>query len=308
MNPATNKKAALTGFILALVSALLFSMKAVLVKLAFRDTRVDAVSLLALRMLVALPFFLLVGWLSSRKSSYQPLTHTQKWQVAVLGLLGYHASSFLDFAGLQYISAGLERIVLFLYPTFTVLIQAYWFGDKISKKQWIALLLTYSGIIIAYMGELGLEGGSADMLWGGFLVFLCAITFSIYLSGSGRLIPRVGANRFTAYAMLSATAGIFIHYLLKGDYDFGSFTKEHYTYGILLGLFTTVIPVFMVSGALKRVGSNNVAIVSGIGPVSTIIQAHYLLGEPIFPAQLAGAVLVIAGIILIGWKSHHESG
>ena len=214
----------------------------------------------------------------------------------------------VDFIGLQYISAGLERLILFLYPTFVVLINALVYKQKINRSQSIALLLTYAGIGIAYFGELQFDTANPDFFWGSFLIFLCAITYSIYIVGSGRLITQIGAAKFTAYAMLSATAGIFIHFLLARDFNVLLQGDGLWLYGVLLAIVATVIPTFMLSAALKKIGSNNVAIISSIGPVSTIVQAHYFLGEPMFMEQIAGTVLVVAGVLLLSVKRKDGEG
>lgn len=114
------------------------------------------------------------------------------------------------------------------------------------------------------------------------MIFLCAITYSMYIVGSGRMIPIIGASKFTAYAMLASTGGIFIHFMLLGNYQMLTSGSGLWSYGILLAIMATVIPSFLISDGMKRIGSNNVAIISGIGPVSTIVQAHFILGEPIF--------------------------
>jgi drug/metabolite transporter (DMT)-like permease len=296
----SNKKhtISLLGFGLTLLGALLFSTKAIIVKKAFAATQVDAVSLLALRMACALPFYLAAVWLVGRKEHLRPLSPRQWWQVLGLGLIGYYCSSLFDFIGLQYISAGLERLILFLYPSFAVLINTVVFRQKVSRLQWAALLLTYLGIAIAYWGELRLDTGNPGFYWGSFCVLLCAVTYAIYIVGSGRLIPQTGATRFTAYAMLAATGGVFLHFALRGQVSPLYGQPGFWWYGLLLGVVATVVPSFLISGGLKRIGSNNVAIISAIGPVSTILQAHFILGEPIFAAQVAGTVLVIAGVLL----------
>lgn len=298
------RKPLLAGFLIAFTGAILFSTKAIIVKKAFADISIDSLSLLALRMLFSLPFYLVAVWLVSRQSKRQRLTRRQWVQIMLLGLFGYYISSFLDFEGLRYISAGLERLILFLYPTFVVLINLFFFRQRLSRIQLLALLLTYSGIGIAYFGELGLDRSNPNFLWGSLLVFLCAITYAIYIAGSGKLIPRVGATRFTAYAMLASTAGIFLHFGLRPGSEWHMLvTLQNWPYGLLLAVLATVIPSFLISAGLKRIGSNNVAIVSSIGPVSTILQAHFILDEPIIAAQIIGTLLVIAGVLLIGWKS-----
>ena len=254
-------------------------------------------------MIFALPFYLAVAFLHGQKKENVKISGRQWWYVIMLGLFGYYFSSFLDFTGLQYISAGLERLILFLYPTFAVLINVFVFKQHISKRQVIALLLTYAGIAYAFYGEVQLNEVNPNLFLGSFLVFLCAVTYSMYIAGSGKVIPMVGASKFTAYAMLAASTGIFIHFVLRGNYSQLNSGSGLWWYGLLLGVVATVLPSFMISYGLKKVGSNNVAIISGIGPVSTIIQAHLILGERIFFEQLVGTALVVAGVLLIGWKS-----
>ncbi|MEO5681771.1 MAG: DMT family transporter [Chitinophagaceae bacterium] len=301
------KNISLAGFFITFLGAVLFSTKAIIVKKAFHDTHIDALSLLAVRMVFSLPFYLGIAIFAGSKKDNTRFTKPQWFWIITLGLFGYYISSFLDFAGLQYISAGLERLILFLYPTFAVLINAFVFKQLISRIQLLALTLTYTGIAIAYIGQLHLDTASTTFFLGSFLIFLCAITYAIYIVGSGKLIPQVGATKFTAYAMLASTCGVFIHYILAGNYQLLQSGTEYWGYGILLAIFATVIPSFLISYGMKQIGSNNVAIVSGIGPVSTIIQAHYFLGEKIFSEQIAGTLLVIAGVLLIGWKSKPQA-
>jgi drug/metabolite transporter (DMT)-like permease len=295
-------KITVAGFIITLVGAILFSTKAIIVKSAFYTVQTDALTLLTLRMAFSLPFYLGAAFLSSNKKDNIRMTGKQWAIVIVLGLFGYYLSSLFDFIGLQYISAGLERLILFLYPTFTVLINVYFFKQTFASTQKIALLLTYLGIAIAYYGEIHVDTANPNFYLGSFLVFLCAITYSIYIAGSGKIIPVIGATKFTAYAMLTATTGIFIHFIFAGNISKLDTGFGLWWYGLLIAVVATVIPSFMVSEGLKRIGANNVAIISGIGPVSTIVQAHYILGEKIFTEQIIGTLLVIAGVLLIGWK------
>ena len=209
-----NNRIALAGFIIALSGSILFSTKAIIVKLAFAHTPLDALTLLTLRMIFSLPFYLVAAWIGSTRSNRPKFTRRQWMIIIVLGLFGYYLSSLFDFVGLQYVSAGLERLILFLYPTFAVLINAFIFKDKISKLQAWALALTYLGIGIAYFGEIGYTEATPQLYWGSFLIFLCSITYAIYIVGSGRMVNQVGPTKFTAYAMLTATAGIFVHFLL----------------------------------------------------------------------------------------------
>lgn len=282
---------------------MLFSTKAIIVKVAFANTATDALTLLTLRMLFSLPFYLVSALTIARNKNYTPLTRQQWIGILILGLFGYYLSSLFDFVGLQYVSAGLERLILFLYPTFAVLINAAVFKQPVTRVQQIALLLTYLGIGIAFIGELHIDTGNPNFYWGSFLIFLCAITYSSYIAGSGYMVARTGAARFTSYSMLAATTGIFIHFLIAGNNYHLLFQKtDLWGYGILLAIVATVIPTFLLAVGMKKIGTNNVAIISAIGPVSTILQAHFVLHEKIFAAQIAGTVLVIIGVLLIGWK------
>jgi drug/metabolite transporter (DMT)-like permease len=292
----------LTGLFLALTGAILFSTKAIIVKTAFAAVKVDALTLLTIRMVFSLPFYLVAAYMVSSKRSNTKLTIRQWFIILFLGFFGYYLSSLFDFIGLQYISAGLERLILFLYPTFAVLINALVYHQKIQRNQKIALGLTYAGIGLAFMGELQVDAGNAYFLWGSFLIFLCSITFAIYLVGSGRIISEIGSSKFTAYTMLAATVGVLAHFLIRGQWDDLQRSSNLWWYGILLAIAATVIPSFLTSGAIKRIGSSNAAIISSIGPVSTILQAHYFLGEKIFREQLIGTFLVLAGVLLLTRK------
>ncbi|MBO9573073.1 MAG: DMT family transporter [Chitinophagaceae bacterium] len=303
----SGKQMALGGFIITFIGAVLFSTKAIIVKLAFAKTGVDALTLLTIRMIFSLPFFLAAAFFVSSKTGNIKLTRKQWAQIIVLGLFGYYLSSYFDFSGLQYISAGLERLILFLYPTLVVLMNRMFFKSVITGIQLIALLLTYTGIAVAYYDEMQFDYNNQYFFLGSLLVFLCSITYAFYISGSGRVIPVIGATKFTAYAMLSATMGIFIHYLLRGNYIALQAAQSMWGYGILLAILATVIPTFMLSAGLSKIGSNNVAIISGIGPVSTILQAHFVLGERINAGQIIGTILVIAGVLLTGWKSEETA-
>lgn len=296
------------GFIITLLGSILFSTKAVIVKVAFAHTPMDALTLLTLRMAFSFPFYIVAAWMASSKKDVTPITARQWMYIIFLGLFGYYLSSLFDFMGLKYISAGLERLILFLYPTFAVLINFFVFRQAISRIQWSALVLTYIGIVIAYVGEMQIDFDNPDFIWGSLLIFLCAITFSTYIVGSGRCIPTVGATRFTAYAMLASSFGVFIHFAFAGNMQAAEQAAHYWWYGILLAIMATVIPTFMIANGMKRIGSNNVAIISAIGPVSTIIQAHFIVGEKIFTAQIIGTVLVVAGVLLIGWKSAKSAG
>jgi drug/metabolite transporter (DMT)-like permease len=297
-----NTHLSISGFLFTFFGAILFSTKAIIVKKAFHSISVDALTLLTLRMIFSLPFYLAAAfWINQRKNNIR-LTRRQWFNIICLGLFGYYLSSLFDFIGLQYVSAGLERLILFLYPTFTVLINTFIFKQKMFGTQFWALLLTYTGISIAYLGELRIDSGNPHFFFGSILIFLCSITYAIYIAGSGKVIPTVGVTKYTAYVMLASTAGVFIHFLATGNYQNLENSAGIWSYGLLLAIVATVLPTFMISAGMKKIGSNNAAIISAIGPVSTIIQAHFILNESISIAQMIGTVFVIFGVLLIGWR------
>jgi drug/metabolite transporter (DMT)-like permease len=302
VNPSSSKINTL-GFLITIGGAIFFSTKAIFVKLAFQDTKVDAVTLLCLRMLFSLPFYIGAAWIAHKKEGVVQLTRKQWLWVLTMGIFGYYLSSLFDFIGLQYVSAGLERLILFLYPTFAVLINTFYFKTKLSRIQILALVLTYIGIGTAYWGEIRSAQYGPQFFYGSFMIFLCAVTYSFYLVGTGRLVNAVGATRYTAYAMLAASAGIFTHFLLTHPVQNVVMTSSLAGYGIALAIIATVLPSFMMSVGMKKIGSNNVAIITSIGPVSTILQAHFFLGETIIAEQILGTALVILGVIFIGWQS-----
>jgi drug/metabolite transporter (DMT)-like permease len=302
------KKTLLQGFLLSFLGALFLSTKAILVKLALRSGHTDGVTLLALRMLLSLPFYALTAYWITRREDNVRMTSRQWTWIVVLGLLGYYLSSLFDFIGLEYISAGLERLILFLYPSFSVLINAIAFRQRISRMQFLALALTYTGIGIAYFGELRIDTGNPGFYWGSFLVFLCSVTYACYLSGMGRVVSWIAPSKFTSYSMLIAIPAVLIHHSVRQLASGGALLPlgpgngTLWIYGLLLAVITTVIPSYLISMGMKRIGANNAAIVTSIGPVSTILQAHFFLGDKIFPEQIIGTVLVIIGVLLVGWK------
>ncbi|TAH05906.1 MAG: EamA family transporter, partial [Sphingobacteriales bacterium] len=242
MEQKTVQKISWAGIIIMLAGSIFFSTKAVIVKYAFKHTAIDAISLLALRMLFSLPFYLVMAWLAAKNEPNKKLTTKQWLYIFLLGVFGYYLSSLFDFMGLKFISAGIERLILFLYPTFVLLINTVVFKESANKTQWVAVAFTYIGVVLAYFGELSVQANNAHFLLSSGLIFLCAITFAIYTVGSGRLIPVAGATRFTAYAMLFSTAGIFIHFIVAGNYTILHSGSKYVGYGFLIAIIATVIP------------------------------------------------------------------
>lgn len=290
------------GILFCLFGAVCFSTKAIFVKLAYRDTEVDAITLLALRMLFSLPFFMLSALFSSNQRSNVRFTGKQWIGVALVGCLGYYVSSLLDFLGLQYISAGIERLVLFIYPTLVLLMTSVIFKVKISPRQWFALVITYAGLFIAFWGEVSFQGATGNFYKGAALVFVCAVTYAMNIVGSGRLIPTLGAAKFNSYAMSFAAIAVLIHFFVTSDNSLLDQSYTVYFYSFSMAIISTVIPSYLLTEGIKRIGSGNAAIVGSVGPVSTILQAYFFLYEPMHAMQLAGTALILAGVLMISSK------
>lgn len=289
------------GACLVFLSAVCFSSKAVIVKLAYQY-HVDTVSLLTLRMAFSVPVFLVTGFLSKSKSSAagQPTQVTSKdyiWLV-LMGLVGYYLSSLFDFLGLQYITAGLERLILFIYPTLVVVFSAVFLGKPIRRNQYIALGLTYAGVLLVLIGDVHIESRQ-NIIKGGLLVFTSAVTYATYLMGSGQLIPKFGTVRFTSYAMTLAALGVFIHYLVAGQHHILELPTPVYLYSFLMAMIATVAPAYLLSEGIRLVGAGNASIIASIGPISTILLAYIFLGEQVSFIQLVGTFIVLTGILLI---------
>ncbi len=289
------------GASMVLVAAIMFSAKAVFIKLAYRFP-VDPITLLTLRMLFAIPFYLAVLFYLNRKNDMPKLGRQNLLWVIALGVLGYYLASFFDFYGLKFVTASLERLILFIYPTLVVLIGAFVFKRKITLVQIAAILLTYSGIIIIVLDDLKL-GNQDNILVGSFFIFLSALTFALYLVGSGEMIPKIGAVRFTAMGMTVSAICVVSHFLLThSPSGLIGFPFEVYGIALLIAFISTVIPSFMLSAGISKIGSSNASVISAIGPVSTIVLAYFFLGETITYIQMAGTVIVIAAVLMISLK------
>ena len=280
----------------AVLAAIGFSAKAILVKLAYVES-VDALTLLTLRMSFSAPIFLLIAVWSGRQQHRAALTQKDWLAVLGLGLIGYYLSSLLDFTGLQYVSAGLGRLILFLYPTLVVLLSALLFKQRIGRRVLAALLISYAGIALVYWHDA--HGGDAKVALGAGLIFISTLTYAVYLVGAGHFIQRLGAVRFTAYAMSIACGAILLQFALSHPLSALQLSSRIYSLGIGLALFSTVLPVFMLAASIRLIGSGRTAMIGALGPVSTIFLAHWILGENLSVMQMAGSVLVLGGVWLI---------
>jgi drug/metabolite transporter (DMT)-like permease len=283
------------GVLLAVLGVVLFSAKAIMVKLAY-GYGVDSVSLLLMRMLFALPVYIVTAYLVRPKTDNNIKKTDFLWLV-FFGFIGYYLASYFDFVGLKYIKAGLERIVLFIYPTLVVIISRIFLKTKITKIQIIAILITYFGVVFAFTGELEFSG--ENLILGVSFIFLSALTYAMYLVGSGWLIPKFGVVCFTSYAMIVSTVCVIVHYLLTKEINLLNYPKEVYGLGVAMAFLSTVIPSFLVSKSIKIIGSSNFSIIASVGPVSTILLAYVFLGEALTFYQIVGTVVVIFGVFLV---------
>jgi len=286
----------LAGIILVLVSAVLFSAKSVLIKLAYRE-QVDAISLLALRMVFALPFFLLMAWLSSRGQARAPLTRRDWLTLSLLGIAGYYLASLFDFLGLRYISASLERLILFLYPTITVFISALFLHKPIRPLTWLAIAVSYAGMAAVFGGEPLRHG--PHLLLGSLLVFGSALAYAGYLVGSGEVLPRIGATRATGIVLSISCLCCVLNFVLVNPLASLKVSLHIYGIGLALAVFCTVMPATLLTNGIKRIGASQAALIGGVGPVSTIYLGYLFLGETISALQGLGAALVLGGVLII---------
>lgn len=282
------------GLALAIIGSILFSAKAVIVKLAYRYG-VDAATLLTLRMALSLPFFIVALVWSSRGA--QPLSHTDHMRLIFIGLLGYYAASYLDFLGLQYVTAALERLILYLSPTLVVVLSWFVLRKHFGRYEWGALALCYGGILLVFWHDASLEGG--QVLLGSGLVFASAVCYAIYLIMSGELVQRLGAIRLTAYAMCVSSFAVFAQFAVLNPISALRQPQAVYGLSLLNALLCTVLPVFATMLAVERIGAGRASMASMIGPVSTIALAYLFLDERISVWQLAGTALVLTGIYVL---------
>jgi drug/metabolite transporter (DMT)-like permease len=287
------------GPVCAVLGVLGFSFKAILIKLAYAWHPVDAVTLLALRMLFSAPFFIaMAGW-AGRRPAARPITR-RDWRALVwLGFIGYYLASLLDFMGLVYITAALERLVLFLYPTLVVLLSAVLRGRPISRRAMLALLLSYAGIAFVFVHDLRL-GGDTTALWtGGALVFASAFAYALYLVDAGDVIARMGSLRFIAWAMLVSSAFVLTQFALTRDLALLRLPAPIYGLSLAMAVFSTVLPTWLIAEAIHRLGANTSSLIGSLGPVFTIGLGALILGEAVHGVQLFGAALVLLGVALV---------
>ena len=298
-----NHRQAIFGYLFVLLGAFGFSAKAVLVKLAYSYShQLDAITLMVLRMAISLPFFLVIAlWSandSAKANAAQRLNRLDWLMIFGLGLLGYYIASLLDFAGLQYISAGLERLIIFLYPTFVIVFTAVAQRKAINRHQALALVLSYAGMILVFVDNRAAMASSGLFL-GSALVLSSAIAFAFFLMGSSMMVKRIGSTRFTAYSMIVACLATGLHFVLQHGVKFLNLPSNVYWLALIMAVFSTVLPAFFMNAGIRRIGAGSASIISSIGPIGTLALAFVLLGETLTTAQLAGTALVLVGVYVV---------
>jgi len=277
-----------------MAGAIAFSGKAIIVKLAYRHG-VDAVTLIMLRMLFALPFFVALAWWAGRG---KPALNGRDWRViTLLGFSGYYLASFLDFAGLAYVSASFERLVLYLNPTLVLLLGWILFRRRVTLRQLLALALSYAGVLLVFGHELTLAG--PDVALGATLVFASALSYAAYLVYSGEVVKRLGSLRLTGLATTVACLLCLLQFVLLRPLSAAAVAPEVLWLSLLNATVCTVAPVIMVMMAIERIGATLTAQTGMIGPLSTITMGVLILGEPFNSWIIAGTALVLAGIWLL---------
>jgi drug/metabolite transporter (DMT)-like permease len=295
--PASSaRRNAWIGVACALAGSIAFSGKPVLVKAAYQYG-VDTTTLLALRMLFAAPLFAMMAWWAGRMT--ERVTPREWAALAALGFIGYYLGSFLDLAGLQYISAGFGRLILYLYPTLVLLLSAAFLRQPLRGRQLASLALSYTGIALVFSAEARLGADLSLTALGAVLVFGSAVSYAIYLVAGSRLVHKFGSMRFSAYASLIATGFVIGHF--TATHPLQALVVNESVYGLvtILAIFSTVLPLWLMAEGLKRIGANQVALTGCIGPVATMTFASMFLGEAVTGIQITGAALVLTGVMII---------
>jgi drug/metabolite transporter (DMT)-like permease len=290
------------ALLLAVVGAVLFAVKGVLAKLMYREG-IDATTLLALRMLLSTPFFAIMAAYTWRDEP--KLVRGDALKIAGLGFIGYYLSSYLSFLGLEYVSVGLERLILFLNPTVVLLLGMLLFKRRVSRQQWLSMALAYAGILLVFWNDTHVvDAPTPRIAIGAAIVFASALTYGLYLLLSGEAVKRYGSLRLVSLAMLVSTVYTMVHFVvLHPAHSLAQLwvqTPTVWGLSAINAVFCTVLPVTLLMIAVSRLGAGTAAQAGMIGPVATIFLGYVFLGEAITPLQLAGTALVMGGMVVLG--------
>ncbi len=292
------------GALFVFLGAICFSTKGIFAKLAF-GYGVDGLEILTLRMLFALPFYVLI-LAREYKSKPAPIEKNDRINIVTLGLIGYYLAALFDFLGLQYVSASLERNIIFTYPTFVLLMSRIFFKRKIHAIQIIAVLVCYSGILLAFYSDKA-SYVSSNLLKGTVFVLLSALTYALYLVKSDGLIKNVGTTRFTCISMIVSCIAVLVHYIFVHGIHIFSFPYQVYLIGIGVAVISTVLPSFLMTKGIALIGSSNMAIIASVGPIATIFLSNFILKEKISVLHIVGTVLVLIGVMILSLNGNKKN-
>jgi drug/metabolite transporter (DMT)-like permease len=295
-HPAANRW---IGVALAGGAVLCFSLRPILIKFAY-GYRTDPVTLLALRMAMAMPFFAWMSLWAARQTGRTAITRGDWWLIAGLGFVGYYFASFMDYLGLQYVAAGLGRLILFLYPTVVLLLSAAVTGAKVRRRELAALGVSYAGLALVLGRATGAH--SANLPLGAALVFIGSMSYAVYLVGGTQVTRRVGSLRFSAFATTFACLLCIVQFFVLRPWSALDLPWQVYGISAIIAVLCTVFPVIMTAEALRRIGAAHVAMIGALGPVSTIFFSYLGLDETMTALQLVGVALVLGGVMLVTVK------
>jgi len=291
------------GIAFALAGTVSFAFRPILIKLGYSMHPVSATTLLFLRMTLSLPFFLMMAWWMHRGNPAGAALARRDWfGIVGLGFLGYYLASLLDFLGLQYVPAGVGRLIMFLYPTLVIILSALFLKKNPTAREIAALAITYTGIALVLSSQIAAAPESRLFVFGALLIFSSAMCYAVYLVTGSQLVRRVGSMRFTAYTMIVSTVPAVIQFLLLELASALQLPGNLWAVAGVLAIACTVLPVLLVAEALKRIGANHFALIGALGPVTTVLADFALLEGSLTMAKILGGVLVISGVLLVSLK------
>lgn len=293
------------GVILVFFGALCFSTKGIFAKLAFKYG-VNGLQILMLRMLFALPFYLIILWNEYRIKQPTVIQKNDWINIITLGLIGYYLAALFDFIGLQYVSASLERNIIFTYPTFVLIMSKIFFNRKINTTQITAVIICYLGIVIAFYSDQS-SYVSANLTKGTIYILLSALTYALYLVKSDKLIKNIGTVRFTCISMIVSCLAVIVHFVLLHGWNIFNFPAQVYWIGLIIAIVSTVLPSFLMTKGIAYIGSSNMAIIASIGPIATIFLSYYILDEQFTLLHLIGTAFVLIGVLFISIQGNKKN-
>lgn len=293
------------GVILVFFGAICFSTKGIFAKLAFKYG-VNGLQILMLRMLFALPFYLIILWNEYRIKQPTVIQKNDWINIITLGLIGYYLAALFDFIGLQYVSASLERNIIFTYPTFVLIMSKIFFNRKINTTQITAVIICYLGIVIAFYSDKS-SYVSANLTKGTIYILLSALTYALYLVKSDKLIKNIGTVRFTCISMIVSCLAVIVHFVLLHGWNIFNFPAQVYWIGLIIAIVSTVLPSFLMTKGIAYIGSSNMAIIASIGPIATIFLSYYILDEQFTLLHLIGTAFVLIGVLFISIQGNKKN-